>query len=204
MILLGFDPGINGAIAAIDHNAVLIGIRDLPTIELPGDGEIRRRLNGAELVREIRELVPAADAAVAYVEDVQTWGAGRPGGPAISQMAAMIGTKMVILAALDLFASRIRVELVQPATWKRMFGLKREKNETPAAFKSRSRNKALELHPEADIRKAKHDGRAEALLIAEWGRNHEGFRDDLLAEPRAPRPQLGDDIDSVFGQRTAA
>src|SRR5262249_36482868 len=140
---------------------------------------------GAELVREIRDLVPADQAAIAYVEDVQTWGTGRDGGPGVSQMAAMIGTKMVILAALDLFASRIQIELVVPATWKRFFNLKRGKEEKPAAFKAGSRERALELYPDADIRKASHDGRAEALLIAVYGRHQQGFREDLLASPEA-------------------
>jgi hypothetical protein len=181
VILLGVDPGVSGAIAALDHNGVLLGVRDLPTIALPGEGAMRRRLNGAGLVKLIRELVPANDKAIAYVENVQAWDAGKG---AASSMAAMVGSKLVLFAILDLFASHVAIQSVPPVTWKRFFGLKREKDETTTSFKARSREQALALYPEADILLAKHEGRAEALLIAAYGRDREGFRDDLLAEPR--------------------
>lgn len=196
MIIIGADPGINGAIAAIDHNGELRGIRDLPTIELPGGGTIKRRLNGAGIVTVIRELVPANEAAIAYVEDVQAWG-----GLAASQLAAMVGSKLVLMSILDLFASRIEIRAVLPHVWKPYFGLRRGKDETTAAFKARSRGEALDRYPNAPIHKAQHDGRAEALLIAVYGRDKEGFRDDLLAEPKPLHVELAsrDDNEALFG-----
>lgn len=196
MILLGIDPGISGAIAAVDHNGTLLGIRDLPSIELPGKGTIRRRLDGAGLVRVIRELVPADESAIAYIEDVQAWG-----GIAASQLAAMVGSKLVLCAILDLFASRIEIIPVLPHVWKPHFGLRRAKDEKPAEFKARSRAKALELQPDASISKAAHDGRAEALLIALYGRDKQGFRDDLLAEPKSLHvKRIDEDLEQHFGR----
>jgi hypothetical protein len=186
-IIVGVDPGVSGAIAAIDHNGVLIDIRDLPTIALPGKGTVTRRLDGSKLVAIVRELVAADECAVAYVEDVHAW-AGVGGA---SVIAAMVATKFVILAILDLFASRIRVVTVPPVVWKRSFDLKREKDpalkphQVTARAKAASRAKAIALYPDAEIRLVSHDGRAEALLIAAYGRDREGFRDDLLAEPKA-------------------
>lgn len=204
MILLGVDPGVSGAIAALDHNGVLLGVRDLPASALPGTGAIRRRLNGAGLVKIIRELVPADDKAIAYVEDVQAWDSGKG---AASSMAAMVGSKLVLLAILDLFASHVAIQAVPPVTWKRFFGLRRDKGESTTSFKARSRAKALELYPEAEIQLAKFEGRAEALLIAVYGRDHQGFRDDLLAEPRGlSAKQIRDaEIDAriPFGSVTA-
>jgi hypothetical protein len=202
MILLGCDPGVNGAIAAVNHNDELLDIRDLPTIELPGEGAIRRRLDGAGIVRVIRELVPADEAAIAYVEDVQAWSSGA----GASSMAAMVGSKLVLFAILDLFASRIEVKPVLPNVWKAFYRLRRAKDETTSSFKARSRAAALERYPDAPITKASHDGRAEALLIAAFGRDKQGFRDDLLAEPK-PAPihvkRTDIDIDQHFGRNAA-
>jgi hypothetical protein len=198
MILLGFDPGVNGAVGAIDHNGDFRGVRDLPTIELPGEGTIRRRLDGLDLTQAIRELVPANEPAIAYVENVQAWG-----GMAASQLSAMVGAKDSILCILDLFRSRIQIKLVLPHVWKAKLGLRRGKGETTAAFKARSRAEALDRYPNAPITLAAHDGRAEALLIATFGRDKQGFRDDLLAEPRVHAPSVHNDIDSVFGGRAA-
>lgn len=64
-----------------------------------------------------------------------------------------------VLAALA-----IRVYAVKPATWKLAFGLSSNKNE--------SRALATKVFPEAAIlfSRAKDDGRAEAALLAEFGK----------------------------------
>ena len=54
---------------------------------------------------------------------------------------------------------------ISPAVWKRAMGLQR-------AEKADSRRKAQELYPTAPLSRVKDHGRAEALLIAEWGRRH--------------------------------
>lgn len=54
---------------------------------------------------------------------------------------------------------------ISPAVWKRAMGLQR-------AEKVDSRRKAQELYPMAPLARVKDHGRAEALLIAEWGRRH--------------------------------
>lgn len=52
--------------------------------------------------------------------------------------------------------------LVAPQTWKKAMGLGKEKAD--------SRRKAQEMFPTASLSRVKDHGRAEALLIAEWGR----------------------------------
>jgi hypothetical protein len=212
MIILGADPGISeskpGAIAALDHNGNLLAIRELPLKPLEGNGVINTRLDGAALIVALRELVPANEAAIVYVEDVQPMFRGQPDNVAAS-MAALYASKIAIYTALDLFASRMRIEPVPAATWKSFHGLKMDKDKSlslsqrKTRFKAASRAKALELYPEAAITLAKHDGRAESLLIAIYGRDHEGFRDDLLAEPK-PAPihvkRTDIDIDQHFGR----
>jgi hypothetical protein len=63
-----------------------------------------------------------------------------------------------VLAVLQ--ARHIAIELVTPAVWKRAMGL--------SADKRASLDKARLLYPTADLGLAKHDGRAEALLLAHW------------------------------------
>lgn len=56
--------------------------------------------------------------------------------------------------------THMSVELVTPATWKRSLGLSTDKRA--------SLHKARLLFQPADLALAKHEGRAEALLIAHW------------------------------------
>jgi hypothetical protein len=50
---------------------------------------------------------------------------------------------------------------VTPAVWKASYGLSKDKHA--------SLHKARLLYPTAELHLAKHDGRAEALLIARYG-----------------------------------
>ena len=65
----------------------------------------------------------------------------------------------------------IPYELVTPQKWKKEFGVTRDKNTSIAVAKR--------LFPKADLKRTarcrkEHDGMAEALLIAEWKRRHDG------------------------------
>lgn len=69
-------------------------------------------------------------------------------------------------AAADLWSLRF----VSPARWKRALGL--------TADKDQCRRRAIELWPEhaALFKLKRHDGRAEAALIAYWWLHHGGER----------------------------
>ena len=64
------------------------------------------------------------------------------------------------------YGLRYRVAEVAPAKWKRSVGL------PVGATKNDSRLRAMELYPEvaASVALVKDDGRAEALLVAHYGR----------------------------------
>ncbi len=57
-------------------------------------------------------------------------------------------------------ARHLSIELVTPVVWKRAMGLSKDKRA--------SLDKARLLYPAADLSLAKHEGRAEALLLAHW------------------------------------
>jgi crossover junction endodeoxyribonuclease RuvC len=67
-----------------------------------------------------------------------------------------MGAWLCILAALQMPHTRIR-----PHVWKKAMGLKAEKEQ--------ARGRAIQLFPQADLRRKKDHGRAEALLLAWYG-----------------------------------
>lgn len=112
-----------------------------------------------ETPHDLAALLATFDPAttVAYVERV----ASMPGQGVASTFK--FGYSFGVL--IGCLASRgIRYELVAPSKWKRAMGLSKDKGE--------SRRLAQALYPAlvSQLRRARDDGRAEALLIAEWGR----------------------------------
>lgn len=92
---------------------------------------------------------------VAFVEQAQSM----PGQGISStfKYGVGFGTILGALAALG-----IPHRLVTPSTWKRQMGIDKDKG--------RARGLAQQLFPTAPLSRIKDHGRAEALLIAEWGR----------------------------------
>lgn len=151
MIYLGIDPGKAGAIAKVGEDSY--SVLDMPTN--PRDLW--------EVLCEQRE--PLCEARVA-VERQQSM----PGQGVSSsfQTGKGFGEILGVLAA-----SGLSYEVVSPAVWKKAFGLTRGKDEAIAAFKERSRAMARALFPDAPLSRAKDEGRAEALLLAEFLRRRE-------------------------------
>jgi crossover junction endodeoxyribonuclease RuvC len=151
-LTIGIDPGLSGAIAVLDQAGELVSVSDLPIIRdkslawVDGDA-LQVMLKNALSGRPCR----------AYVERVGSM----PGqGVASSfQFGCGFGSILGVLQA-----TLISMVLVTPQTWKRSYGLGNDKHA--------SLHKARLMWPRADLRLAKHEGRAEALLIAEYGRRH--------------------------------
>ena len=151
-IVLGIDPGLKGAIAAISEGKALV--EDTPVA------------NGAYLTASmvdlIRDFTDGAGGArvVAALED----GIAMPKQSSRSTATAFrgIGVWHGILAALG-----ISFEYVRPAQWTKELGLTK-------ASKGEHVAKAQQLFPDLvqDLPASK-DGRADALLIAEWRRRQE-------------------------------
>ena len=154
-LIVGIDPGLSGALAILDHDDVLL-LEDLPTVQF-SDARIKHRLDGVGLTAMLKPY--AVDVLLAIVEKV----AARPGEAPSG--AFSFGYSSGVIAGV-LGALQIPITTVQPAVWKKAMGL--------GSSKDLSRARALELFPAmADklARKKDHD-RAEALLMAEWGRRH--------------------------------
>lgn len=146
MFTIGVDPGLTGALAVIDADGVIVTVADLPVIRdrslswIDG-GELQSILLGALRGRQGRAVVERVSA--------------MPRQGVASSFAFGVGFGS-ILGVLQ--AMQISIEFVTPTVWKRCLGLSSDKRA--------SLHKARLLFPAADLRLSKHDGRAEALLLA--------------------------------------
>jgi hypothetical protein len=158
VILLGIDIGLTGAVAAISQQGARIV--DLPTIAVPGVGMVRSRLSGRGLRDILLDLVPPGCVALALIEDVHTMPGSRNSPQA---QGSLMRSRGIVEAALDIAGIETRV--VQPATWKRRFGLIGQDKRASVPL-------AAKLYPEAGhmLKRVKDHNRGDALLIAHFGR----------------------------------
>jgi crossover junction endodeoxyribonuclease RuvC len=154
-MILGIDPGIHGAIAALNGREVAL-LADLPVHVLAAKGRgDRAELDVHTLHSLIAELGPIEHA---FVEKV----AARPGNGSVSmfrfgQACGAIYATLVVMG--------IPITLVLPRVWQSHHGI----GPTPDA----ARQRAVQLYPALAPRFArKADGnRADALLLAAHGRH---------------------------------
>jgi crossover junction endodeoxyribonuclease RuvC len=159
MIFLGIDLGLTGALACLDAEGKLLWLHDMPTTTI----RIGKRQRGAYDVarlwtlfsRPIQNNVQAD--VVLVVEDIYHLGFRG----ALAARAAGIGWGMVTLYSQ---VSGWPLLAVAPRQWQRVMLAGRAKG------KGASRARAAELFPWADLGGRKDEGRAEALLLAEYGR----------------------------------
>ena len=149
---IGIDPGAHGAIAIIADNIVTL-------IDLTNNIESY----WAQMTYLVDDTGAYEDN-ICYVEDVY----GRPG-----QSCAANNTFMKLAGYAEFLGFSIaeKFHKVTPSVWKKYFGLTGVKGETKTQKKHRSIELAKKLFPSvAGELTASKDGRAEALLIAEYGR----------------------------------
>jgi crossover junction endodeoxyribonuclease RuvC len=150
---VGIDPGLAGAVAVIDRDGRLLEVADMPALSDGG----KRRVDPAGLVAVLMGAV--GQIRMATVERVHSM--PKQGVASAFSFGASYGVVLGVLAAL-----RVPYQLVTPQRWKR------EMMDGQGKEKAASRMVARRLWPDhADLfARVKDDGRAEAALIAEWGR----------------------------------
>ena len=149
-VIIGVDPGFSGAIAALGDN--FASLDDMPTVP---NAKGKTELNHAALFA----LMDYVDAATVWLEKV----GARP-GQGVSSMFRF--GQQVGAIEMAVAASGHELRYVTPAVWKSYFGL--------SADKGVARGYAMKRFPAlADqLTRVKDDGRAEALLIALYGKEH--------------------------------
>ena len=157
-VFMGIDPGLSGACGLVDSAGSFYAVFDMPVL-VTSTG--RKQVDCAALAQNIRKFQPA----FVLVERVGP----RPNEGAASgfSFGMTYGGTLAVLATLG-----IPHDVVQPAVWKRKAGI-------PAGSdKQASIQTALRLLPTsaASLTLKKHDGRAEALLLAlqAWERRRGG------------------------------
>lgn len=159
MNVIGIDPGLSGAVARItdllNDGQLSVRLDDAPTRWI-AKGKGKRRVYDLAMMDFILAtiLVPGI---VAVIEDV-----GPMPGQGVTSMFSM-GYGVGAWEAL-LVAHQVPYEKVRPQRWKGVLldGTNKDKGA--------ARMKAEALFPQADLGSRKDQGRAEALLIAEWRR----------------------------------
>jgi crossover junction endodeoxyribonuclease RuvC len=140
--ILGVDPGITGAIAALYPDGTILA-DDIPTVGGSVDVDT--------LVRRVRELAPR----LAIIEKAQAM--PRQGVVSVFKYGTAFGALCAVTAICE-----IPTHLVSPRKWKTHFGLD--------ADKEKSRALAIRLWPGCGyFSRVKDHGRSEAALIARYG-----------------------------------
>lgn len=154
-LFLGIDPGLSGALALYDSDTGDLFVADVPVHELRRNGKLRREPDG----RAISDII--ADCAAkgrvnAWIEHVSSM----PGEGAVG---AFTFGKVVGLLTGVCIAHGLAIDRVTPSVWKKAMGV--------PADKDAARARASEILPQHSRLwpLKKHDGRAEAALLAVYG-----------------------------------
>lgn len=158
IVYIGVDPGLSGAIACYDPSRNFIRaelrVEDMPTVEVKRGKSLKRELNMAALA----DILYGFDAGSphAFVEQV-----GAMPGQGVTSMFSFGKSYGAVLGALA--ALEIPVTHVTPQRWKKALSVR--------PGKDAARLRASELLPEHSNtwKLKKHDGRAEAAMIAYYG-----------------------------------
>lgn len=156
VLVLGIDPGVTGAAALLDADGQPELVADLPVIR---DGRLAW-INGPTLQSTLLDAIRGRQCR-AVVERVSAM--PRQGVASSFAFGVGFGSILAILQTL-----RLPIEFVTPAAWKLAMGLGKDKRA--------SIDKARLLFPTADLILAKHDGRAEALLLAYYSQSRRSAR----------------------------
>ena len=149
-MVVGIDPGLSGALAFLFEDGTYSGVFDMPVMAAGKTG--RQQVNAAALVEWMKKVYPPDRAVLEHVAAMP-----KQGVSSVFSFGQSFGIILGVLAALE-----IPVELVRPNVWKKAYGLGKDKEE--------ARARAIQLYPAAPLSRKKDAGRAEALLLARYGR----------------------------------
>jgi len=157
MIILGIDPGINGAVALYDTGSNTIVTTGYPHKTEPYKKTTRKIIDGITLHRYLSAF--AIDEV--WMEKVNAFGMGRTSA---FRFGEANGVAIGVISALGL-----SINFVTPQKWKYHFALDNDK--------ARSRELAQQFWPDAadQFARVKDTDRSEAALIAMYGALTNGY-----------------------------
>ena len=157
MIIIGIDPGLDGALAIL-RDGELLYVYDLVSERVGGTGHVKRRLSATALRESLQRAraVHGPDDFVAVIERVHA--GGGQGVASVYSLGDTAGCVRGVVQSLDM-----RIEYVTPAEWKRAMKVPPDKGVARTLAAQRW------PHRQAWFARAKDHNRAEAALIAAYG-----------------------------------
>lgn len=158
MKVVGIDPGATGALAVFDTDGGLETIYDMPRWNVVVGKTTRPRIDTVQLA-ELFDVFKMLDVRLVVIEAV----GGRPKQSASAAYVFGFGVGLLMMAAIQ---SRIPIETVEPATWKKLMRMPKDDQGIVA--------RGDELFPahrdqfRGPKGAAKHD-RVEAAALAKYG-----------------------------------
>jgi len=156
VIYIAIDPGLTGAIAWIVDDKYG-GVIDMPTCDNGSKARVKRMVDAQELYMTMWSLLlhnPEHKEAF-FVEKVSSMP-----GQGVASMFSLGDSYGVVRGVIGAYKGILHS--VAPQKWKKWHGL-------IGADKEASRILAQKLYPDAPLNLKKHHGRADALLIANYG-----------------------------------
>lgn len=153
--ILGVDPGLSGAFAVYGVKDGAVHILDVPTTTREVNHKMKRQIDPYQVAAWLELNRPLI--AFAVVEKV-----GSMPGQGVTSSFNFGFTTGVIHGTIA--ACGIEIQTVAPQVWKRKFGLLGQPKDASRAEASRRLPQFTHLWP-----LKKHDGRAEAALLALYG-----------------------------------
>jgi len=151
MCILGIDPGLSGALAYLDDELL---IYDIPTLNIERNGKNKRQID----IHSLHAMLGVYNVQHCYLENINAF----PGQGVTSMFQMGRGYGQIEMA---LASHKIPVTYIAPQVWKKALGVPKDKDG--------ARQRASQLMPAESHQWSlkKHDGRAEAALIALYGKN---------------------------------
>ena len=158
MLIIGIDPGINGAICFFENGEVK-EILDMPNM---AEGKKnKKQINGPQIYNEISKRIIniSKKEVVVVIEQV----AAMPGQGVTSMFN--FGQSFGVLKGIC-SAMQLSMHFVRPAKWKKYFNLIKTE-------KDASRTKVIEIFPyiSSQLSRKKDSNKADAILIASFYNN---------------------------------
>lgn len=163
-VIVGIDPGLTGAVGVINTQGEFVATWDLPVMRDQSLAWI-----DATRLREqwlgLRDALSPGASVRFILERVSAM--PKQGVAGVFTFGVTFGSILASVQALG-----YPLELVTPVKWKNALGLRGKAGAVAVANRA-ALDKARLLFPAAELRLAKHGGRAESLLIAHWAHRYQ-------------------------------
>lgn len=160
MLVISCDPGLTGALALLDSQRGLLECEDIPTC---ANGTASGSMRNWVDVDALQALLSSWSSRHAFAQHSVRAAIERPiPMPKLPSqtIAAQFDTVGVLRALIGRTVGPGGVHMINPATWKKFYGLSTEKDASRAC--------CLRLYPGAPVKLVKHHNRAEAILLGHY------------------------------------